>query len=219
MGISLRAYARHRGVTLAAVQKARQTGRIRPLADGSIDPSAADAARRAAKKIPADPTRLVLPPGSLASAEATVRSVLVDHGVPADKALTLGDVRLANEILRAKQRADAIAAQEVMRRLRQRGEAIDKRIVDALIASVVQVICEYVAPTDAPAALDRLRALVAGLLPGTPANAHPPPETSGESLRVHWPRRRLAHLPVSTRPTKVPINSLPADGRPGGEAE
>lgn len=42
-GISGRAYARRRGVTHAAVQKALRTGRITALADGTIDPERADA--------------------------------------------------------------------------------------------------------------------------------------------------------------------------------
>ena len=42
MGLSIRAYARHRGVTDTAVRKAIQTGRITPEADGTIDPEQAD---------------------------------------------------------------------------------------------------------------------------------------------------------------------------------
>ncbi len=42
--MSLREYARHRGVALSAVQKAISSGRISTLADGRIDPAAADAA-------------------------------------------------------------------------------------------------------------------------------------------------------------------------------
>lgn len=42
MGISIRAYARHRGVTDSAVHKAIRTGRITPEADGTIDPERAD---------------------------------------------------------------------------------------------------------------------------------------------------------------------------------
>ncbi len=41
--LSLRAYAKHRGVSLAAVQKAIQSGRITPNADGLIDSGRADA--------------------------------------------------------------------------------------------------------------------------------------------------------------------------------
>ncbi len=42
MGISLRAYARHRGVSLTAVQKAIASGRIGTELDGTIDPGRAD---------------------------------------------------------------------------------------------------------------------------------------------------------------------------------
>ncbi|MBK8072033.1 MAG: elements of external origin [Ramlibacter sp.] len=43
MGISIRAYARHRGVTDTAVHKAIRTGRVTPEADGTIDADRADA--------------------------------------------------------------------------------------------------------------------------------------------------------------------------------
>jgi len=43
MGLSIRAYARHRGVSHVAVKKAIDTGRITTLSDGTIDPDAADA--------------------------------------------------------------------------------------------------------------------------------------------------------------------------------
>ena len=41
--VSLRAYAKHRGVTLKAVQKAIESGRIRTNADGKLDTDRADA--------------------------------------------------------------------------------------------------------------------------------------------------------------------------------
>ena len=43
MGISIRAYARHRGVTDTAVHKAIRSGRVTPEADGTIDADKADA--------------------------------------------------------------------------------------------------------------------------------------------------------------------------------
>ena len=43
MGISIRPYARHRGVSDAAVRKAISAGRITPEADGTVDPDRADA--------------------------------------------------------------------------------------------------------------------------------------------------------------------------------
>ena len=42
MGMSIRAYARHRGVSDAAVRKAITAGRITPEADGTVDPDRAD---------------------------------------------------------------------------------------------------------------------------------------------------------------------------------
>jgi hypothetical protein len=42
MGLSIRAYARYRGVTDTAVHKAIRAGRITPEADGSIDAAKAD---------------------------------------------------------------------------------------------------------------------------------------------------------------------------------
>jgi hypothetical protein len=43
MGLSIRAYARHRRVSHVAVKKAIDTGRISQLPDGTIDPVVADA--------------------------------------------------------------------------------------------------------------------------------------------------------------------------------
>ena len=43
MGLSIRAYARHRGMSHVAVKKAIDTGRISQLPDGTIDPVVADA--------------------------------------------------------------------------------------------------------------------------------------------------------------------------------
>jgi|SRR5262245_141222 len=115
MGLSLRAYSRHRRVTLAAVQKALKTNRITALPDGTIDPEAADTAwnaaaevRRAAKKVPPDPTRVLLPERSLAVADATVRAVLAEHRTPAGKGLTLADARLAQAPARGVGRADGV---------------------------------------------------------------------------------------------------------------
>src|SRR5215468_8124655 len=111
MGLSLRAYARDRGVSHTAVQKALKAGRIPLEADGSIDPAVADAAWNAAADRarpngarPADAARVLLRPGQLEAAAETVRGVLEHQGVAADGALELADVRLANELLKAEVR-------------------------------------------------------------------------------------------------------------------
>src|SRR5262245_50124592 len=228
MGLSARAYARRRGVSHTAVQKALRAGRILALPDGTINATAADAAwtaaakaRRAAKKVPADPTRVALPAGSLATAEATVRAVLVEHGASTDKAITMADARLANAILQAKQRADAIAAHEVAYRLRQRaeaGEAIDKRLVDALITNAVQVICQYVDPRDVPAALDKLRALQARCVPGTVAEADLRSEELQGELQGAPPMPESCSASRDPAPDERPMSHLLADGDAGAEA-
>jgi hypothetical protein len=173
MGLSLRGYAKHRACSLFAVQKACRSGRIPVLADGTIDPAAADAAwdaaaaRRAAERVSADPKPVLLSAGSLATAEQTVRAVLTEHGAPAGEALRLVDVRLAAELLRVQQRSNAIAAQEMECRLRLRrvtDEAVDKRIVEALAANTIRVIWRFVPPEDVPAALETLRELQAHCL-------------------------------------------------------
>ena len=61
MAMSIREYARHRGVSHTAVRKALQAGRIRQEADGGIDPERADAAwanhTRSSVETPRQPTR------------------------------------------------------------------------------------------------------------------------------------------------------------------
>jgi len=47
MGVSIRAYARHRGVAESTVRKALASGRITSEPDGTIDPAKADAAWKA----------------------------------------------------------------------------------------------------------------------------------------------------------------------------
>lgn len=42
MGLSQRAYARHRNISEAAVRKAVKSGRISAMSDGTIDPASAD---------------------------------------------------------------------------------------------------------------------------------------------------------------------------------
>jgi hypothetical protein len=173
-GVSMRAYARHRGCALFSVQKACRSGRIPMLIDGSIEVDAADrawdsaaAARSATQRVKADPSRVVLPAGSLTTAEQTVRAVLAEHGAAASEVLTLADVRLAGELLRVQQRSNAIAAQEMECRLRLRmvaDEAVDKRIVDALVKNTIRVIWRFVPRSDVPAALETLRDLQAHCL-------------------------------------------------------
>jgi hypothetical protein len=74
---------------------------------------------------------------------------------------------MAGELLRVQQRSNAIARQEQEHRMRLRrlaDQAVDKRIVDALVENTIRVVWQFVPPEDVPAALDTLRELVAHCL-------------------------------------------------------
>jgi len=69
MGLSIRAYARHRGVSDAAVRKAIAAGRITPEGDGTVDPERADAEWVRNTEAPrtgtrTKPVRVAVPPES-----------------------------------------------------------------------------------------------------------------------------------------------------------
>ena len=107
MGLSIRAYARHRGVSHVAVKKAIDTGRITALPDGTIDPDAADAQwaqntlqpRRAAAQEKVGTTR-----ERSAPAEATPQRDVADTSTAPMSAggTSLLQARTVNEVLKAK---------------------------------------------------------------------------------------------------------------------
>ena len=109
MGLSIRAYARHRGVSHVAVKKAIDTGRITPLSDGTIDPDTADAQwtqntlqpRKAAQAAVASSTKARTAPG--VNQPAPPR----EPPEPSAPALSAGgtsllQARTVNEVLKAK---------------------------------------------------------------------------------------------------------------------
>lgn len=112
MGLSRRAYARHRGVSDMAVRKAIASGRIAVEDDGTIDPEKADRAwgsssdpaqvRPVAK---APPPRGTPRPVPMAAVEA-VRETLRESGEPTPAAgnMTFVQARTANEVIKAQER-------------------------------------------------------------------------------------------------------------------
>jgi hypothetical protein len=84
MGLSLRAYARHRGVSHQAVSKAVRTGRITQLPDGTIDPERADK-EWAARTDPA------LQKGRLSVAAANALAGSMGKAAPEIKPVSLKD--------------------------------------------------------------------------------------------------------------------------------
>lgn len=99
MGISIRAYARERGVSDAAVRKAIKTGRITPEADGTIDSVRAD--REWARNTDVAQQRgqsRAVPDAAVAS----VRETLGETPIAAGGGTTLLQARTANEVLKAQ---------------------------------------------------------------------------------------------------------------------
>ena len=134
MGLSIRAYARHRGVSHVAVQKAIKAGRIAPEADGTIDPVKADVAwtrdtdpgraRQARPKTQNEPASPRLRPVAEA-AVGSVRQTLQEQGLPSGSNVTFVQARTAHEI--AKAHLARLRLQE------RKGELVDRARATALV--------------------------------------------------------------------------------------
>ena len=125
MGLSIRAYARHRGVSDTAVHKAIKAGRITPETDGSIDPANADRQwdrntdatqqRETASKLRSAPKSVVmsdLPAASTVAATASANTPLSTGGT------SLLQAKTANEVLKAQTNKVRLA--------RLKGELVDR---------------------------------------------------------------------------------------------
>lgn len=104
MGLSIRAYARHRGVSHVAVKKAIDGGRITQEADGTIDPERAD---REWEQNTASPHKSSAAPKTVAAAQATPRPVTREPAEPMAPALSAGgtsllQARTVNEVVKAQ---------------------------------------------------------------------------------------------------------------------
>ena len=112
MGISIRAYARHRGVTDTAVHKAIRAGRITPEADGSIDANRADLEWARNTDTPRTGTR-----------QQAVKVAVPDAGGDAPAATPAGgtsllQARTVNEVVKAQTNKVRLA--------RLKGELVDR---------------------------------------------------------------------------------------------
>lgn len=125
MGLSIRAYARHRGVSHVAVLKAAKAGRIPLEPDGTIDARKADAAWSAST----EPERGKPKPAPLKpvaeAAVGSVRETLKEEGLPAGGSLTFVQARTAHEIAKAH-----LAR---LRLQRMKGELVDRARASALV--------------------------------------------------------------------------------------
>lgn len=101
MGLSIRAYARHRGVSHVAVLRAIKAGRILREADGTIDQVKADLAWDRST----NPGRQKAPPLKLQpvpdAALGSIQEILTEEGLPTDGDVTFVQARTAHEIAKA----------------------------------------------------------------------------------------------------------------------
>jgi hypothetical protein len=115
MGISIRAYGRHRGVSDAAVRKAIAAGRIIPEPDGTIDVAEADRQWAENTEAPRTGTRaraVKVPAPAEDSAVAEVSTPLPSGGT------SLLQARTVNEVVKAQTNRVRLA--------RLKGELVDR---------------------------------------------------------------------------------------------
>jgi hypothetical protein len=123
MGLSIRAYARHRGVSHVAVLRAVKQGRVVLEPDGTVDAAKADESWQrypARRKPPAEKLRPVAD-----VAVGSVRETLKEQGLPFSGNLTFVQARTAHEI--AKAHLARLRLQE------RRGELVDRAKAAALV--------------------------------------------------------------------------------------
>lgn len=147
MSMSLRAYARHRGVALSAVQKAIATGRIQPESDGSIDPAKADGQwdRHTRTAQPTTPKASTARP-SPAPPPSPPQAGDESRGVDYHKARAIRETyaaRLAK--LEFEERSDKLISKDdvdikyfqLARQLRDRLQQIPRKVAPEIVALVV----------------------------------------------------------------------------------
>jgi hypothetical protein len=129
MGLSIRAYARRRGVSHVAVLRAIKQGRVPVEADGTIDSAKADASWQRstdpgrAKSKPSTSAEKLRPVGQ--AALGSVRETLKEQGLPAGGNVTFVQARTAHEIAKAH-----LAR---LRLQRMKGELVDRARAMALV--------------------------------------------------------------------------------------
>jgi hypothetical protein len=125
MGLSIRAYARQRGVSHVAVLKAVKRGRVTLEPDGTVDAAKADASWERSS----DPARRKAPAKKLRpvaeAAVGSVRETLKEQGLPASGSVTFVQARTAHEI--AKAHLARLRLQE------RKGELVDRASASALV--------------------------------------------------------------------------------------
>ena len=125
MGVSVRSYARQRGVSHVAVLKAAKAGRIPMEPDGTIDPAKADAAWDRTTDPAKSKSKLERLKPVPETAIGSVRETLKEQGLPAGGNVTFVQARTAHEI--AKAHLARLKLQE------RKGELVDRARATALV--------------------------------------------------------------------------------------
>jgi hypothetical protein len=125
MGLSIRAYARQRGVSHVAVLRAVKLGRVVLEPDGTVDAAKADASWERSsdpsrRKPVAEKLRPVAEP-----ALGSVRETLREQGLPSGTRVTFVEARTAHEIAKAH-----LARLKLQKR---KGELVDRASAAALV--------------------------------------------------------------------------------------
>jgi len=118
MGISIRAYARHRGVSDAAVRKAIATGRVTPETDGTIDAERADAEWARNTEAPRTGTRTRPVRAAVPTETAHVAPVGDGQAALPTGGASLLQARTVNEVVKAQTNKVRLA--------RLKGELVDR---------------------------------------------------------------------------------------------
>jgi len=123
MGLSRRAYARHRGVAESAVRKAIATGRITLEPDGTIDPAKADRQWKAqTDPMRRHPSGKPVPRAAIKAVDDTLR----EAGTTAPGGeMSFLRARMANEVLKAQTAR--------LRLQKMKGELVDRAKATALV--------------------------------------------------------------------------------------
>jgi len=118
MGLSIRAYARHRGVSDAAVRKAIAAGRVTPEADGTLDPERADAEWARNTEAPRTGTRTRAVKATVQPEAPTVAPVGDSQATLPTGGASLLQARTVNEVVKAQTNKVRLA--------RLKGELVDR---------------------------------------------------------------------------------------------